>query len=485
MSKQSSTPQDSGKLGLIGLIAIVVSSMIGSGIDGLPQNMAATSAIGPIILAWAIAGFGMFFIARTFMTLSNIRPDLQSGIYMYAQEGFGKFIAFLVAWGYWLMTMFSNVAFAIMVMDSLDYFVPGTFTGGNNIPSIIGASILIWGFNYLVLSGTQVAGFLNFLGTIAKLIPLVFFVVVVLYFFRSTEFLQNFWGLEQSKVNPIKSIYTQTIAPLDVALWCFIGIESAVALSGRAKNKKDISKATFIGFIISLALCMIISIIPFGVLTQAELSQISTPSTAGVVQKISGNWAEIIINIGVLISILSSWLAWTMICAEIPMIAAMNKTFPKIFAKTNQKGAASLSLWISSAIMQLTVILVYFSKNAWLTMLSISAVTVLPAYLASAAYLMKIGITGELKKYTSTGRISAIITGAIGSLFCIFMVYASGLHYAMLAPLLLTIGIPVYIWVKKYDDHSPKIFNKLELISLILLLIFDILVAYRYIFKQF
>lgn len=482
MSKHSSTPQDSGKLGLIGLIAIVVSSMIGSGIDGLPQNMAETSAIGPIILAWTIAGFGMFFIARTFMTLSNVRPDLQSGIYMYAQEGFGKFIAFLVAWGYWLMTMFSNVAFAIMVMDSLDYFVPGTFTGGNNIPSIIGASILIWGFNYLVLSGTQVAGFLNFIGTVAKLIPLVFFIILVLYFFRSTEFLQNFWGLEQSKVNPIKSIYIQTIAPLDVALWCFIGVESAVALSGRAKNKKDISKATFIGFIISLALCMVISIIPFGVLPQVELGHISTPSTAGVVQKISGNWAEIIINIGVIVSILSSWLAWTMICAEIPMIAAMNKTFPKVFTKTNQKGAASLSLWTSSAIMQLTVVLVYFSKNAWLTMLSISAVTVLPAYFASAAYLMKMGLTGELNKYSATGRVSAVITGTIGSIFCIFMVYASGLHYAMLAPLLLTIGIPIYIWVKKHDDHSPKIFDKLELIYLIFLLIFDIFIIYAYIF---
>src|SRR5690606_9004547 len=108
-----------------------------------------TSALAPTVIAWLISGFGMFLIAKTFIVLSDIRPDLQSGIYMYAREGFGPLSAFVVAWGYWLMTIFSNVAFAVMVMDTLNYFMPGDFTGGNNVPSIIGASILIWGFHTL------------------------------------------------------------------------------------------------------------------------------------------------------------------------------------------------------------------------------------------------------------------------------------------------------------------------------------------------
>src|SRR5699024_1981099 len=128
---------------------------------------------GPIVLAWVIGGFGIFFIASTFRILSDIRPDLQSGVYMYSREGFGAFIGFIVAWGYWLMTIFGNVAFAVMVMDSLNYFFPGNFTGGNNITSIICASILIWGFNFLVLSGTKNASLLNTVGTIGKLIPLI------------------------------------------------------------------------------------------------------------------------------------------------------------------------------------------------------------------------------------------------------------------------------------------------------------------------
>ena len=63
---------------------------------------------------------------------------------MYAREGFGRFTAFNVAWGYWLMTIFSNVAFAIMVMDTLNYFLPGDFKGGNNIPSFADMGIQLF-----------------------------------------------------------------------------------------------------------------------------------------------------------------------------------------------------------------------------------------------------------------------------------------------------------------------------------------------------
>ena len=355
--------ESSKKLGLVALIAIVVSSMIGSGVDGLPQNMAANSALAPVLIAWLICGFGMFFIARTFMILSNVRSDLPSGIYMYAREGFGPLTAFVSGWGYWFMTMFSNVAFAIMVMDVLNYFLPGDFKGGNNIPSLIGASILIWGFNFLVLSGTKVAGSINLVGTFTKMVPLVIFVFVVLFSLNWAQFTTNIWGKEAiDGSKQLGPIIKQVIEPLDVALWCFIGVESAVALSDRAKNKKDISKATFIGFMISLSICILVSILPFGVLSQHVLSQIATPSTAGVLKSIMGDWGEWLINIGVLVSILASWLAWTMICAEVPMIAAKDGTFPKSFAKKNENEAASVSLWVSSLIMQAVVLLIYFSK---------------------------------------------------------------------------------------------------------------------------
>ena len=482
MPKQNTEKGNAQKLGLVALISIVISSMIGSGVDGLPQNMAASSAVGPIVIAWIVCGFGMFFISRAFIILSNLRPDLQSGIYMYSREGFGAFTAFIVAWGYWLMTIFSNVAFAIMVMDTLNYFLPGDFKGGNNIPSVIGASLLVWGFNFLVLSGTKVAGTINIIGTFAKMIPLVVFVFLLIYFMTFSRLVSDPWGHNPVVSEPqLGSVFSQVTSPLNVALWCFIGVEGAVALSGRARNKKDIGKATFIGFLISLIICILISVLPFGVMPQNELSVIATPSTAGILKVIVGDWGEIMITVGVLVSVLTSWLAWTMICAEIPMVAAQNGTFPKPFAQKNRNGSASVSLWISSAFMQAVIFMVYFSNHAWLAMLAISALTVLPAYLMSTAYLFKLCLTGEYNQYPSEhSRTSALICSMIGMIFCLFMFYASEMKYLAMVPLLLTIGLPLFAWARIKNDGASKIFTHIERAFFIFLIATDLLVLVLY-----
>ena len=89
--KQIIKPQT---LGVLGLAGIVISSMIGGGIFSLPQNMAQSAAVGAVILAWVITGIGMYFIANTFRILSVSKPDLTTGIYMYAQKGFGNYMGF-------------------------------------------------------------------------------------------------------------------------------------------------------------------------------------------------------------------------------------------------------------------------------------------------------------------------------------------------------------------------------------------------------
>lgn len=479
---QTSAPTNNGaKMGLIALIAIVVGSMLGGGVFSLPQNTAATSAIGPVIIAWIIAGIGIYFIANSFRVLSDARPDLQAGVYMYAQEGFGSFIGFNVAWGYWLMTAFGNVAFAVILMDAFDEFFPGVFTNGNNLNSIICGSILIWGYNFLVLSGVKVAGFINTVGTIAKLVPLVLFVVILGVLIDYTQMFSNFWGtdpqvVQQAQAHSVSqpvSLISQILAPMTVTLWAFIGVEGAVVLSGRAKNKKDVGKATLLGFIIALVIYILLSILPFGAMTQAELSTVADPSTAGVLEKMVGSWGNWLMSVGLIISVLAGWLAWTMLCAEIPMAAGQNGAFPKAFAHTNKKQSADVSLWVSSGIMQVAMLLVYFSSNAWNTMYNISALMVVPAYITTTLYITKICLNREYDKYSKTGRTMALVGGILGALFCLFILYASQIQYVALVPLLLTLGLPVYIWSRKEKKDGQPLFRKEEIIYLIILLLLD------------
>ena len=117
------------KLGVIGLASIVISSMVGGGVFSIPQNMAAGASAGAVLLAWVVTGIGMYFIANTFSILSRVKPDLTSGIYMYAREGFGPYVGFTIGWGYWLCQIFGNVGFAVITMDALNYFFPPVFCG--------------------------------------------------------------------------------------------------------------------------------------------------------------------------------------------------------------------------------------------------------------------------------------------------------------------------------------------------------------------
>ena len=483
MSNETNTEStnNSAKLGLLALIAIVVGSMLGGGVFSLPQNTAESSAFGPVLIAWLIAGIGIYFIANSFRLLSDLRPDLQAGVYMYAQEGFGSFIGFNVAWGYWLMTCFGNVAFAIILMDAFNEFFPGVFTGGNNLTSIICGSVLIWGYNFLVLSGTRVAGAINTIGTIAKLVPLILFVLILGFLIDYTQLFNNFWGtspaIATSTTNPAPvSLMTQILAPMTVTLWAFIGVEGAVVLSGRAKKKSDVGKATLIGFILALVIYILLSLLPFGAMPQAELAQVANPSTAGVLQSLVGEWGKWFMSVGLIISVLAGWLAWTMLCAEIPMAAGQNGAFPKAFAKTNKKHAASVSLWVSSFVMQAAMLLVYFSNNAWETMYNISALMVVPAYITTTLFMAKICLNKQYDKYSQSGKTLALWSGILGALFCIFILYASEFKYVALIPVLLTCGLPVYIWSRKEKHDGKPLFDSREKLYLLILLALDLLI---------
>jgi len=158
------------KVGFFGLAAIVLGSMIGGGVFNLPSNMAHGAALGSVIIAWIITGFGMYFLAQTFKGLSDTRPDLSSGIYSYAAEGFGKYVGFNSAWGYWLSASIGNVSFAILLIQAFGYFFP-VFLSGNNWQSILVGSVFIWVMNMIVRQGVKGAAILNTISTVAKLAP--------------------------------------------------------------------------------------------------------------------------------------------------------------------------------------------------------------------------------------------------------------------------------------------------------------------------
>ncbi len=181
------------KLSRGALIALVVGSMVGSGIFALPAAFGrATGALGGLI-AWGIAGVGMLMLAFVFQTLSRRKPELDAGIYAYARAGFGDYPGFASAAGYWIGCCLADVACLVLIKATLGQFFP-IFGDGTTPVAIASASALLWGVHVLVLRGIKQAAALNTIATYAKVVPIFVFIVIVIFAFRADVFSTNFWG---------------------------------------------------------------------------------------------------------------------------------------------------------------------------------------------------------------------------------------------------------------------------------------------------
>jgi arginine:ornithine antiporter/lysine permease len=184
---------------------------------------------------------------------------------------------------------------------------------------------------------------------------------------------------------------------------------------------------------------------------------------------IVGPWGAVVLNIGVIISILGAWVAWTIMTSEVPSSAAFHGVFPKVFCKHNKHEAPVFALTLTSIIMQLTLIFAALEKNAFLAIISISGSMILIPYVLSTMYLVKISFKNDALHITK--KLAIQITGIIASVYAFWLLYAAGLKYILLSSILYSIGIFVYRKAWKENNKSGKLFNPMEKIIAIALLI--------------
>mgnify|MGYP003617036998 FL=1 len=347
------------KIGLLSLTALVFSSMVGSGVFSLPQNMAAVANGSALLFAWLITGIGIIFLAFSLLYLTRQRPDLDGGIYNYAREGFGDLIGFCSAWGYWLCTTIGIVGYVVIAFSAVGMFTDTPehiyFGEGNTLYALIGSSLFVWLVHWLVSRGIKEAALVNLMATIAKIIPLVIFIIFSFVAFKLELFKLNF--LDTSLQMPV---WQQVRDVMLITLWVFTGIEGAVVLSSRAKKRNDIGKATLLGVLLALAFYVMVTVLAYGINIRSEIAGMHNPSMATILGQLIGIPGTFVITLGLIISVSSSYLSWTLFATEIPYLAAKNGAFPKIFLKTNQNSVPIASLWLTSIVVQLSLIAVCF-----------------------------------------------------------------------------------------------------------------------------
>lgn len=421
------------KVGVVTLAAIVVGSMVGAGVFSLPSRFAEQTGVVGALVAWGIAGLGMLTLAIAFQRLAVRRPDLDAGVYAYAKEGFGELLGFFSAFGYWASACVGNVTYWVLIMSTVGAVVPA-LGDGDTVLAILVSSIGLWGFFLLVRRGVREATALNRIVTIAKLVPILVFVLLALFVFDPEVFAGNLFGSGAAggaaSVDGA-TLFEQVQGTMLVTVFVFLGVEGASVYSRHARRRADVGRATVFGFLAVFAVFASVTIVSYGVLPAAELASLRQPSMAGVLEAAVGPWGAVLVSIGLIVSVLGAYLAWTLMAAEVVFMAARDGDMPRALARTNDRDVPVGALLASTVFAQAILVVAYFSTDAFDFALDMTSALALIPYLFAAGFMLKIAVGRRAPG--ARGRVGDVVIGVIATVYVVFLLLGAGLTYVLVS----------------------------------------------------
>jgi hypothetical protein len=236
------TQTSAQKLTFWTMTAMVVGSMVGAGVFSLPRRFAQETGINGALVAWVIAGTGMLMLAFVFQTLAVRKPELDAGVYAYAKAGFGDYLGFFSAFGYWASACVGNVTYWVLIMSTLGAIAPALGEGDTLLAAAL-STVGAWVFYLLIRRGVKDAAILNRIVTVAKVIPILVFVLLALFALDPQVFADKLRGGDYG------SLFDQVRGTMLVTVFVFLGVEGASVYSRHAERREDVGRATVLGFL--------------------------------------------------------------------------------------------------------------------------------------------------------------------------------------------------------------------------------------------
>jgi arginine:ornithine antiporter/lysine permease len=291
-------------------------------------------------------------------------------------------------------------------------------------------------------------------------------VLLFIFFFNYSTFSENFFG---GVGMPEKSLVAQVRDTMLITVFVFIGIEGASVYSRFARKRSDVGAATILGFVAVTGLMVAITLLPYAVAPRAAIAGVANPSLAGALELAVGHWGAVLISVGVLISVLGAFLAWTLICAEVLFAASKSQDMPQLFAAQNSNRVPVVALWVSNIFVSLFVISTYWSRDAFNFMLDMTSVTTLVPYLLVAGYGVLLARSGVGYEKTPNERGRDQIFAWIAVVYTLFMFVAAGLKFVLLMAVLFVPSTILYFWARR--EQKTRLFTPVELVIFVLTLV--------------
>jgi arginine:ornithine antiporter/lysine permease len=317
----------------------------------------------------------------------------------------------------------------------MNYFFPDVFNDEHKYYSIILTTVILWIYFILYYNGLDKVLFLNSIATFCKIFVILFYIMAVLIELNMHKIKKFFWGKKNENakitINHLKNAFI-------ICIFCYLGIETSTTLSDKSKSETLVSIAINISYVLVSILYLLSTFLSYGILEKKELAELGNPSMAGVLKEILKDFGKYFINFGMIISVLSCWLSWNVNLVELFDKFIVNECVPKFFLKKNKHNISVYSLLFGTILIQICLIVFPFlSENVYLFIVNISTVFIIPCYLSSSIYLIKLSWKQDTKN---------IVFGCLGILITLILLISFKLEHILFDFVFYLLGCGLYIY---------------------------------------
>ncbi len=413
--------------------------MVGSGIFLLPATLALYGSIS--LIGWIFASIGAILLAIVFGNLGKVAPNITGGPYAYTKLGLGIFPGYLVAWGYWVSIWCTNAAIAVALVGYLEVFFP--FLNDTTYAIVTGLAV-IWLFTWINSKPLKTVAIVQIVTTVLKVTP-IFLIAIFGYFYIESG---NFKVPNLSGESDFSSITITTTA----TLFAFLGMESATITSSKIENaQKTIRNSTIAGTFFTIVIYITSSVVIMGIIPQGDLVNSNAPF-ADAAALFWGDLAKYIVAGGAVIATLGALNGWILIQGQVPMAAANDNLFPKLFGQTNKNDSPIIGIILSSSLASLVMGLNFSDGlvQAFTFMMNLSTLSVLTPYLLSSISLI------VLLKSSQSNHLKEKIISYLAIIFCVWVIFGSGIKVVLWGFFLLILGIPLYFLLNNEKNQNTE-----------------------------
>jgi arginine:agmatine antiporter len=410
---------------------LVAGNMIGTGVFLLPVNLAQVGGIA--IFGWVIATLGVAALGLCFAKLGQLDPQ-PGGPYAYARDFLGSYAGFQTNYVYWFGNWIGNIAIAVAAIGYLSELIPGIDTP---LAVVVTTGGLIWLLTVANIMGPRVIGALEAWTMLLAIIPILGIAIFGWFWFDSAKFLGGWNVSGGSDMHAVSRAAS-------MALWAYMGIESAIVSAGVIENpKRNVPLATLMGLGAAAVIYVLSSTVIMGLLSNEDLRTSHAPF-ADAARMAVGPWGAVIISICAVLKSVGSLGGWMMLVGQSAKAAADDGMFPRVFARVNRNGVPKYGLIIVSVMMTVMLFATMSPTVAeqFNHIVNLAVIMIIVPYIYSAVAVVKVVHDHEGVEHHDF--LNYKLRAIVAVLYCLWAIWGGDPQTVVHAMVALLLSVPFY-----------------------------------------